>query len=138
ASLIVLGNAGGSCHLATLLTAPGLTAHPLITPALGLLLVGAFTKSAQFPFHFWLTHATAAPTPASAYLHSSTTVTARVYQLARLHPLAATTELWTTVVPLVGGATLLIGATMAFGQTILKRLLAYTSVAALGAMTMLL
>ncbi|HMP75167.1 MAG TPA: putative monovalent cation/H+ antiporter subunit A [Kiritimatiellia bacterium] len=138
AGLLVLGHAGGSYSLSTLIASPELTAHPLFTPALGLLLVGAFTKSAQFPFHFWLPNAMAAPTPASAYLHSSTMVKAGVYLLARLHPLASGAELWTTVVPLIGGATLLIGATMAFGQTILKRLLAYTTVAALGAMTMLL
>jgi multicomponent Na+:H+ antiporter subunit A len=80
----------------------------------------------------------AAPTPVSRLPPLATMVKAGVYLLARLHPLASGSELWTTVVPLVGGATLLIGATMAFGQTILKRLLAYTTVAALGAMTMLL
>jgi multicomponent Na+:H+ antiporter subunit A len=136
--LLLLGRAAGSYNLSELLAAPAITANPLFEPALSLIFVGAFTKSAQFPFHFWLPNAMAAPTPASAYLHSSTMVKAGVYLLARLHPIGSQSQLWADVVPIVGAATLLIGAVMAFGQTILKRLLAYTTVAALGAMTMLL
>ena len=138
AGLLLLARAAGTYNLSELLAAPGLVEHALFGPALLLILVGAFTKSAQFPFHFWLPNAMAAPTPASAYLHSSTMVKAGVYLLARLHPTCAEAELWMPLVTGAGAATLLIGATMAYGQTILKRLLAYTTVGALGAMTMLL
>ncbi len=138
AGLLLLGQAAGSYNLSGILAADSLSSHPLFNPALALLLVGAFTKSAQFPFHFWLPNAMAAPTPASAYLHSSTMVKAGVYLLARLHPACADSAIWQAVVPAIGAATLVIGATMAYGQTILKRLLAYTTVAALGGMTMLL
>lgn len=138
AGLILLGLAGDSYDLSVLMENKALAEHPLFPAALGLLLVGAFTKSAQFPFHFWLPNAMAAPTPASAYLHSSTMVKAGVYLLARLHPVASESALWLAVVPVVGAATLGVGACMAYGQTILKRLLAYTTVAALGAMVLLL
>lgn len=138
AGLLLLGQMAGSYNLSDILTADGLTAHPLFNSALVLILIGAFTKSAQFPFHFWLPNAMAAPTPASAYLHSSTMVKAGVYLLARLYPVCADTALWQSVVLVIGAATFVIGAAMAYGQTVLKRLLAYTTVAALGAMTMLL
>lgn len=138
AGLILLAQAAGSTNLSGILAAQGLPEHPHAEAALWLILIGAFTKSAQFPFHFWLPNAMAAPTPASAYLHSSTMVKAGVYLLARLHPALSATETWTTVVPIVGAATLAAGALLAIGQTYLKRLLAYTTVGALGSMTMLL
>ncbi len=112
--------------------------HPLAPVAFGLILLGAMTKSAQFPFHFWLPNAMEAPTPVSAYLHSATMVKAGVYLLARLFPVFSGLELWEPLVSLVGLATLLAGSLLALGQSDLKRLLAYTTVAALGGMLLLL
>ena len=101
------------------------------------MLLGAFTKSAQFPFHFWLPGAMAAPSPVSAYLHSATMVKAGIYLLARLNPALGGTDAWHYLVILAGTATLVIGAVLAYGQTDLKRLLAFTTVSALGTLTLL-
>src|SRR5690606_4791650 len=90
--------------------------HSLYLPALVLILLGAFTKSAQFPFHFWLPHAMAAPTPVSAYLHSATMVKAGVFLLARLWPALAGTDAWFWLVSGTGLATLLLGAYVAIFQ----------------------
>src|SRR3546814_9027304 len=84
--------------------------HALYLPALVLILIGAFTKSAQFPFHFWLPHAMAAPTPVSAYLHSATMVKAGIYVLILLWPVLAGTESWYLLVTTTGLVTLLVGA----------------------------
>ncbi|HMP74125.1 MAG TPA: putative monovalent cation/H+ antiporter subunit A [Kiritimatiellia bacterium] len=138
AGLLLLGEAAGTYSLSILTTQTGLADHPLFTPALLLIFIGVFTKSAQVPFHFWLPNAMQAPTPASAYLHSSTMVKAGVFLLARLHPVGAESDIWTPVVTTVGALTLVTGAVMAYGQTYLKSLLAYTTVAALGGITMLL
>jgi multicomponent Na+:H+ antiporter subunit A len=97
-----------------------------------------FTKSAQFPFHFWLPNAMEAPTPVSAYLHSATMVKAGVYLLARLSPTLGGTELWTTALTFFGGATMLVGGVLALLQTDIKRLLAYSTVSALGTLVLLL
>lgn len=107
--------------------------------ALALLLVlgGCFTKSAQFPFHFWLPNAMEAPTPVSAFLHSATMVKAGVYLLMRMHPVLGDTALWTTILPVFGGVTLLVGTLLAVRQTDLKLMLAYTTVASLGLLVML-
>lgn len=102
-----------------------------------LICLAAFTKSAQFPFHFWLPNAMEAPTPVSAYLHSATMVKAGVYLLMRMHPALGETALWTTVLPLFGAATLLLGALLAVKQTDLKLMLAQTTVASLGLLVML-
>lgn len=102
-----------------------------------LICLAAFTKSAQFPFHFWLPNAMEAPTPVSAYLHSATMVKAGVYLLMRLHPALGDTALWTTVLPLFGATTLLLGALLAVKQTDLKLMLAQTTVASLGLLVML-
>jgi NADH:ubiquinone oxidoreductase subunit 5 (subunit L)/multisubunit Na+/H+ antiporter MnhA subunit/multisubunit Na+/H+ antiporter MnhB subunit len=109
-------------------------AHPLYAAALLLIALGAFTKSAQAPFHFWLPGAMAAPTPASAYLHSATMVKAGVYLLFRLYPVLHAGELWTPLLVTVGIGTMLIGAFFALGQRDLKGLLAYSTVSWLGAL----
>ena len=103
-----------------------------------LVLLGALTKSAQFPFHFWLPHAMAAPTPVSAYLHSATMVKAGVFLLARLWPVLAGTEPWFWLVGGAGLATLLLGAYVAMFQNDLKGLLAYSTISHLGLITLLL
>ena len=110
---------------------------PIYLAAFILVLGGAFTKSAQFPFHFWLPNAMEAPTPVSAYLHSATMVKAGVYLLMRLNPVMGDTALWMTVLPVFGGTTLLIGTILAVRQTDLKLMLAYTTVASLGLMVMM-
>ncbi len=139
AGLILAGHAAGTMELSTIIADPvAMLAHPLFPWILGLVLVGAFTKSAQFPFHFWLPNAMQAPTPASAYLHSSTMVKAGVYLLARLHPAFSASPAWEAALTFFGAITLLGGALMAVSQVYLKRLLAYTTVAALGAMVMLI
>lgn len=109
----------------------------LYLPILILVLGGAFTKSAQFPFHFWLPNAMEAPTPVSAFLHSATMVKAGVYLLMRVHPVLGGTDVWMTVLPLFGGVTLLVGTILAVRQTDLKLMLAYTTVASLGLLVML-
>jgi multicomponent K+:H+ antiporter subunit A len=100
-------------------------------------LAGAFTKSAQFPFHFWLPHAMAAPTPVSAYLHSATMVKAGVFLLARMYPVLAGTDAWFWLVSGAGVATLLVGAYVAIFRHDLKGLLAYSTISHLGLITLL-
>jgi multicomponent K+:H+ antiporter subunit A len=101
-------------------------------------LLGALTKSAQFPFHFWLPHAMAAPTPVSAYLHSATMVKAGVFLLARLWPVLSGTDEWFWIVGGAGLATLLLGSYVAMFQNDLKGLLAYSTISHLGLITLLL
>lgn len=138
AGLLLLGRVAGTLQLSALGTqAAAIQAHALYLPALLLILLGAFTKSAQFPFHFWLPGAMAAPSPVSAYLHSATMVKAGIYLLARLNPALGGTDAWHYLVILAGTATLVIGAVLAYGQTDLKRLLAFTTVSALGVLTVL-
>ena len=137
--VLLLGSIVGSFELTAVLAAGHtLQAHPHFTPALLLILVGAFSKSAQFPLHFWLPRAMAAPTPVSAYLHSATMVKAGVFLLARLHPALAGGELWVGLVSLIGLATMLFGAYIAFLQTDLKGLLAYSTISHLGLIVALL
>ncbi len=103
-----------------------------------LILLGGFTKSAQFPFHFWLPGAMSAPTPASAYLHSATMVKAGIYLFARLSPVMHANDLWTYLLLTVGLATMLVGAYFAVKQRDLKGLLAYSTVSKLGAIVALI
>lgn len=138
AGLLVTWIATGATELSGLLaTGDVMRASPLYLAALVLLLGGAFTKSAQFPFHFWLPNAMEAPTPVSAYLHSATMVKAGVYLVMRLNPAFGDTAIWETVLPIFGGTTLMVGTLLAVRQTDLKLMLAYTTVASLGILVML-
>jgi multicomponent Na+:H+ antiporter subunit A len=138
AGLIVIWNITGVRELSLLLaTGDTLRDSPFYLAAFILILGGAFTKSAQFPLHFWLPNAMEAPTPVSAYLHSATMVKAGVYLLMRLNPVMGDTPLWETVLPLFGTVTLLAGALLAVRQTDLKLMLAYTTMASLGLLVML-
>ncbi|WP_093133622.1 monovalent cation/H+ antiporter subunit A [Pseudoxanthomonas sp. GM95] len=136
--VLLIGRIAGSYDLDVVLSAGDtLRASPLYPWALYLVLGGIFTKSAQFPFHFWLPQAMAAPTPVSAYLHSATMVKAGVFLLARLHPALAGTDLFFYTVCTIGAATLLIGAWNAIFEQDLKGLLAYSTISHLGLITML-
>ena len=115
-----------------------LQTHALYLPILLCVMAAAFTKSAQFPFHFWLPNAMNAPTPISAFLHSATMVKAGIYLLARLHPTLGSTPVWMTTLVIVGAITAVWGATVALAQHDLKRMLAHTTIMALGIMTMFL
>lgn len=138
AGLILLGQASGSYTISEIITSPGLTDLPLYPAILILILLGAFTKSAQFPFHWWLPGAMAAPTPASAYLHSATMVKAGIYLLARLHPALSDHPLWLWSLLIFGGITMLVGAVVAVRHWDMKALLAYATVSQLGVLTTLL
>jgi multicomponent Na+:H+ antiporter subunit A len=138
AGLMFIWNITGVSELSLLLsTGDLLRESPFFIAAFVLILGGAFTKSAQFPFHFWLPNAMEAPTPVSAYLHSATMVKAGVYLLMRLNPVMGETAAWETVLPVFGGATLIFGTLLALRQTDLKLLLAYTTMASLGLLVML-
>jgi multicomponent K+:H+ antiporter subunit A len=138
AGLILLGRIVGSFELTDILAAGDfIRAHELYPYALTLILLGAFTKSAQFPFHFWLPVAMAAPTPVSAYLHSATLVKAGVFLLARLYPALSGTDLWFVLVSGTGAVTLAYGAYIALLKHDLKGLLAYSTISQLGLITLL-
>ena len=138
AGVLLIGHICGSMQLDVVLASGDLIrAHPMYVPALILILLGCFTKSAQFPFHFWLPHAMAAPTPVSAYLHSATMVKAGVFLLARLYPALGSSESWFWIVSLTGLATLVLGAYTALFKHDLKGLLAYSTISHLGLITLL-
>ncbi|MCB9102897.1 MAG: putative monovalent cation/H+ antiporter subunit A [Anaerolineales bacterium] len=139
AGFVMLALQGGSWEISDLFAqANAIQGDALYLPILILILIGAFTKSAQFPFHFWLPGAMAAPAPVSAYLHSATMVKAGVYLVARLSPVLGGTEAWLYAVTGFGAVTMVIGAYIAWQQTDLKRILAYSTVSALGILMMLL
>ncbi|MBS0315895.1 MAG: monovalent cation/H+ antiporter subunit A, partial [Proteobacteria bacterium] len=139
AGLLLLGHLAGSYDLDQVLAAaPRVRADPLYPLVLVLVLLGALTKSAQFPFQFWLPQAMAAPTPVSAYLHSATLVKAGVFLLARLWPVLAGTGPWFWIVGGAGLATLVLGGFVAMFQNDLKGLLAYSTISHLGLITLLL
>ncbi|MER2508860.1 MAG: monovalent cation/H+ antiporter subunit A [Amaricoccus sp.] len=139
AGLLLIGHMAGSYDLDVVLaSADVIRNHALYPPALILVLLGAFTKSAQVPFHFWLPSAMTAPTPVSAFLHSATMVKAGVFLLIRVSPAMAGTDLWFLIVGWVGIATLLLGATFALFQHDLKGLLAYSTISHLGLITTLI
>ena len=137
--MLILGKIVGSYDLSVILQNRELIqADPLYLPALILILLGCFTKSAQFPFHFWLPHAMAAPTPVSAYLHSATMVKAGIFLMARMWPVLSGTPEWFMIVTTAGLITMVLGAVIALFKHDLKSLLAFSTVSHLGLITMLL
>ncbi len=139
AGLIITGQISGTFEINQWIQNPGIiTASPMAVAAFLLILLGAMTKSAQFPFHFWLPNAMEAPTPVSAYLHSATMVKAGVYLIARLLPVFGGLAIWAQILPWIGLITFIGGSLLALGQTDLKKLLAYTTVSSLGTMVFLL
>ena len=139
AGFILLGGMAGTYSISEILTQPeAIQGHALYVPMLLLVLLGALTKSAQFPFHFWLPNAMAAPTPVSAYLHSATMVKAGIYLIARLTPALSGTAVWLWILGIAGMLTVLTAGILALKQRDLKKLLAYSTLVALGMLTMLL
>jgi multicomponent K+:H+ antiporter subunit A len=139
AGILLIGQIVGSYDLDQVLASGNLVRNSsLYLPALILVLLGALTKSAQFPFHFWLPHAMSAPTPVSAYLHSATMVKAGVFLLTLLWPVLSGTEAWFYIVVTAGLCTLVLGAYAAIFQQDLKGLLAYSTISHLGLITLLL
>jgi multicomponent Na+:H+ antiporter subunit A len=139
AGFLLFGQVAGTFELSKILQmGDAVRGHALYTPILLLVLLGAFTKSAQFPFHFWLPNAMEAPTPVSAYLHSATMVKAGVYLLARMSPVLGGTNEWFYLVSGFGAMTMVIAALVALQESDLKRILAYLTVSALGMLVMLL
>ncbi len=137
--VLMIGTIVGSYDLDVVLAAGDvIRAHPWYGPMLVLVVIGVLTKSAQFPFHFWLPHAMAAPTPVSAYLHSATMVKAGVFLLARLWPALAGTDLWFWLICGAGSASLLLGTFAATYQRDIKGVLAYSTIGHLGLITLLL
>src|SRR5690606_35361713 len=134
----LIGNMAGTYQISELIAyQETILADPLYPLALGLILLGAFTKSAQFPFHFWLPGAMKAPTPVSAYLHSATMVKAGVYILARFFPILGATALWSNTLMIVGGFTMLYAAVQSLFRLDLKAILAYMTIGALGMLMLL-
>ena len=139
AGIILTGMITGTYSFSELLSSSQvLKDHPWYLVAMILILLGAFTKSAQFPFHFWLPNAMAAPAPVSAYLHSTTMVKAGIYLLARISPIFGNTPEWQIILTSVGGFTMITGAFLAIQYTDLKKILAYTTISALGVMVFLI
>jgi multicomponent Na+:H+ antiporter subunit A len=139
ASVLLMAQVTGSMEISEILTQPeALQQNPLYLAILLCLLGAAFTKSAQYPFYFWLPNAMEAPTPVSAYLHSATMVKAGIYLLARFSPALSGTPEWVWIVTGFGAFTMVISSWLSLGYTDLKRVLAYSTVMALGLLTMLL
>ncbi|MEM7754419.1 MAG: hydrogen gas-evolving membrane-bound hydrogenase subunit E [Planctomycetota bacterium] len=134
AGVILLALMADSWKLSEIVATPGLSEHPLYIGALCCLIAGAVTKSAQFPFHFWLPNAMAAPTPVSAYLHSSTMVKAGVYLIMRLNPAFWDDPVWSWTLVAFGGTTMVVGALLATREVQFKKILAYSTVSSLGIM----
>ena len=135
---LAIGAVVGSVDLAAVLgSGDALRESDIYLAILVLIALGAFTKSAQFPFHFWLPGAMSAPTPASAYLHSATMVKAGIYLLARLNPALGFTDAWFWLFSIVGLFTMLLGAYLGLKQNDLKALLAYSTISQLGVLVML-
>ncbi|MGE5171264.1 MAG: monovalent cation/H+ antiporter subunit A [Rudaea sp.] len=138
AGVLLAGHVAGTYELSQIVRrGAAIRESPLYVPILTLVLLGAFTKSAQVPFHFWLPQAMAAPTPVSAYLHSATMVKAGVFLLARFYPALSGTDAWFYTVTTVGAVTLVFAAGTALFQHDLKGLLAYSTISHLGLITLL-
>ncbi|WP_140937706.1 putative monovalent cation/H+ antiporter subunit A [Sphingobacterium lumbrici] len=139
AGLVLLGNITGTYTISELITSrESILNHNLYPLILGFLFLGAFTKSAQFPFHFWLPGAMKAPTPVSAYLHSATMVKAGIYLLARFSPILGGTDYWNYTLMAVGGFTMLFASVHSLFRIDLKGILAYSTISALGILTFLI
>jgi len=136
--LIIAHVIGDSRFIAILDSGEALRDSRFYTIILVLIALGAFTKSAQFPFHFWLPDAMSAPTPASAYLHSATMVKAGIYLMARLNPVLGLTESWFWLLTLAGMATMLTGAVLGLKKNDLKAVLAYSTICQLGILMMMI
>jgi multicomponent Na+:H+ antiporter subunit A len=137
--VLLLAEIAGTYSIPTIIaTAPTWQAHPWVPAALACLFLGAFTKSAQFPFHFWLPNAMAAPTPVSAYLHSATMVKLGIYLLARLHPAFSEMAIWQVPLIAIGGFTAAWAMVLAVRERDLKRILAWSTVSALGTLVMVI
>lgn len=139
AGFVLISLPYGTFELTVMLANPQLlTESKLFIPALALILIGAFTKSAIFPFHFWLPGAMQAPSPVSAFLHSATMVKAGVFLLARLNPLMEASETWFYTLSIAGATTMFFGAWLSIAQTDIKKILAYTTVSAMGTLVLLI
>jgi len=136
--LVLMGTASGSMELSQIIANASLRDHPWYGAFTLLIVIGCFSKSAQFPFHFWLPGAMSAPTPASAYLHSATMVKAGIYLLLRLAPALGDTAFWEAALLSIGLLTMLIGAAFALRQRDLKAALAYSTISQLGALVALI
>ena len=135
---VLLGQIAGTYEISAMVgQVSQIQADPMFMPALLLILLGCFTKSAQFPFHFWLPDAMAAPTPVSAYLHSATMVKAGVFLLMRLYPVLAGSGWFEVIVSTTGLVTMMFGAFVAIFKHDLKALLAYSTISHLGLITFL-
>jgi NADH:ubiquinone oxidoreductase subunit 5 (subunit L)/multisubunit Na+/H+ antiporter MnhA subunit len=135
--LVLLGSASGTMQLSEIISNTTLRENPLYGAFTVLILLGCFSKSAQFPLHFWLPGAMSAPTPASAYLHSATMVKAGIYLLVRFSPALGDTALWQNALMGVGLLTMFVGALLALRQRDLKAALAYSTISQLGALVAL-
>ncbi len=139
AGLILLGQAAGTYSITAMMSgAPAWVDDAAVPAALVCIFVGAFAKSAQFPFHFWLPNAMSAPTPVSAYLHSATMVKLGIYLLGRLHPAFGDLVLWQVSLITVGVVTSSLAMVLTLRERDLKRILAWSTVAALGTLVMLI
>lgn len=139
ASLVVMSSITGESSIYEIVSQAGsIQGHEAFGLILGFFLIGAFTKSAQFPFHFWLPGAMKAPTPVSAYLHSATMVKAGIYILARFTPILNDGDLWSKALLLVGGITMVFGAFHCIFRKDMKGILAYSTISALGMLVFLL
>ncbi len=134
AGIVLIGTAAGTFELSEI--EGSLVDHALYLPIFWLVILGAFTKSAQVPFHFWLPNAMAAPTPVSAYLHSATMVKGGVYLLARMNPTLGGSDIWFWTLVIFGGVTAVFASLLAIRQTDIKQVLAYTTLMALGTLVM--